>query len=253
MKNFLILLVNCIFQYKSTGDGAWNYFCHLYRKALAFEKATTGQIRRSSFTDTWKASPNRTVLCLRRGGEKLKRNPCIIQAKVCLSTCRSAVHGYFSLSLGRLKSLMIPACLFSVRLTPSSALCGLPPVLVGVQSYSDHFIFWDKTSLSVFSDLRGWGSRCWSSKTETSKAGTSLQVPCVAAGALIFLFFFLKKYFKLYLVDISLCPLSNHVPYKIKSALRKWSDFPVKPRCTNKLLKDCPANEGIAEITVFPV
>lgn len=67
----------------------------------------------------------------------------------------------------RLRSLMIPACLSSVYLTPSGALCGLPPVLAETQSCTDHFILWDKTSLSVSS--QALGERCWSSKTETSK------------------------------------------------------------------------------------
>lgn len=78
---------------------------------------------------------------------------------------------------------MIPACLSSVYLTPSSALCGLPPVLAGAQSHTDHFILWDKPVFQ--SPLKTLGEQCWSSKTETSKGGTLPQVTYVGACALL--------------------------------------------------------------------
>lgn len=78
---------------------------------------------------------------------------------------------------------MIPACLSSVYLTPSGALCGLPPVLAGAQSRTDHFILWDKPVFQ--SPLKPWGSGAGSSKSETSKVGTLPQVTHAAACALL--------------------------------------------------------------------
>lgn len=146
------------------GDGPWNYFCHLYRTALALENPTLRQIKRSSFTATWKVSPNRRVFCVKR--EILR-----IQTKPCLSTCCSTVHGYFPGLLRRIGSLMVTACLPSVCLTPSGALWELPPVLAGVQSCTDHFILWDKTG--PFSSLKSAG---WSSENDVSEAGKQPQL-----------------------------------------------------------------------------
>lgn len=78
---------------------------------------------------------------------------------------------------------MIPACLSSLYLTPSSALFGLPPVIAEAQSCTDHFILWDKTSLLASSQSLGEQGR--SSKTQTSKAATPPQVTHMAARALL--------------------------------------------------------------------
>lgn len=67
----------------------------------------------------------------------------------------------------RLGCLMIPACLSSVYLTPSSALCGLPPVLAGAQSCTDHFILWDKPVFQ--SPLKPWGSSAGAPRLEPQR------------------------------------------------------------------------------------
>lgn len=77
---------------------------------------------------------------------------------------------------------MIPACLSSVYLTPSGALCGLPPcVLAGAQSRTDHFILWDKPVFQ--SPLKPWGSSAGAPRLEPQKAGTVPRVTHVAACA----------------------------------------------------------------------
>lgn len=95
-----------------------------------------------------------------------------------LPQCSSWLFLSFFRSLG---SLMIPACLSSVYLTPSSALCGLPPVLAGAQSCTDHFILWDKPAFLSNPGEAALELQDWKPQT----FGTLPQVIHVAVRALL--------------------------------------------------------------------
>lgn len=101
-----------------------------------------------------------------------------------LPQCSSWLFLSFFRSLG---SLMIPACLSSVYLTPSSALCGLPPVLAGAQSCTDHFILWDKPAfLSNPGEAALGAPRLKTSNVWNIATGYTCGCPRAASRRLVF-------------------------------------------------------------------
>lgn len=92
---------------------------------LAFEKPTTlEQIKRSSFTGTWKAASSRQKsLSLKRSSHNSRE-----RLFIHLLQCSARLFLSFFRSLG---CLMIPACLYSVYITSSGAQRGLPLCLQG--------------------------------------------------------------------------------------------------------------------------